>query len=86
MIVSAALEISGMILSLERPARHHDILHLAYDLDFNVPGLSPCQGFLDDKGRFMNREQAYDHVIEIGQWLREPLNDSLKKLFSENVW
>jgi hypothetical protein len=61
MIRCAAILMHGteMVISMPRPARHHTILHALY-----AEGMSPghgehTQGFLNDSGEFVTREQAF---------------------------
>ena len=59
-------------------------------------GLKPDQyervseGFIDHKGTYMTREQAYEHALECGQisaTMREQKqNSKCKELFSEDLW
>jgi len=62
--VAIRIRKGGLVLSMERPARHHHILTWLRD---NVPHEGPNdptlnqnheQGFLDRKGKFVNREKA----------------------------
>ncbi len=77
MIVSAALKYAHIILSMPKPARHHDVLHQLYGMLEDASGpaddrieetQSECiQGFIDDQGNFLDRETAYTHAISCGQ-------------------
>lgn len=95
MIVGVALfnEITGEIVSLPKPNRHNDVIHIIYDRDRKQPGRSQgwIQGFYDEHNKFYDRYQAAKHVCEIGQDLtkyaqEEYENRKLEILFSEDVW
>lgn len=108
MIVAAAVRIDHCVMSMERPARHHDILRQIYDLydgtecvDTGQIGERPywtyekeTQGFIDDKGKFYNRADAFKHCIEVGQPLTRRqliLKDNKNSyngedLYSEDLW
>lgn len=95
MIVAAAIRIKGVVWTLPRPARHGHIIY-AYvcvngdDSFVNAETKRDDQGFINDKGNFMNRAEAAEHFLACGQ----PYSDrcdikTLKKckiLFSEDVW
>jgi hypothetical protein len=84
---------------MERPARHHDILRQInglYDPEerpFHTYE-AETQGFIDDKGKFYNRADAFKHCIEVGQPLarRQLLLKENKNiyngedLYSEDLW
>lgn len=97
MIVAAAIKISGVVCSLPRPARHHDVLRgLLHGFVSRTDRgyLEETQGFLTDQGIFLNRAEAMKHVIECGQGT--PRRDEListgysayngDELFSEDLW
>jgi hypothetical protein len=84
MIVAAAILRGSLVLSLPRPARHHDIIRsmTGYRIGFD-PSLM-IQGFLTDEGRFMDREMAATHAVIHGQIIR--LGFQPDKLFTEDLW
>ena len=91
MIVSAAIKINHLILSMPQPARHHDILR-------QISGLfdprdrpshsyeSEVQGFLTDTGEFLNRRDAFKRANECGQSLLRRGGFAGDELFSEDLW
>jgi hypothetical protein len=106
-IVAAAVRINHCVCSMEAPARHHDILRQInglYDgatpIDGNLGERPPwtyeseTQGFIDDKGKFYNRAEAFKHCVEAGQPLarrvlmlsegRNVYNG--EDLYSEDLW
>ncbi len=93
MIVSVAVKIGDLILSLPRPARHHNVVHMFNRLfkESSRPHWSyeeEVQGFLDDKGNFLTRLEAMTHVKECGQKLvaRPPNGYKGQELYSEDLW
>lgn len=66
---------SGVVLSMDAPARHHNILHeLAEWLGRSITWDEHVQGFLTATGKFVTRENAAKLVGREGQ------------LYSEDLW
>lgn len=95
MIVAAALWYDGLIFSMPRPNRHHDIIHkLDNYVHIHFDWNTVIQGFIDHNGVFYTREAAYQHCQLIGQPLvrRLALLEAGKnvyngeELFSEDLW
>ncbi len=83
MITHVAIIFRGKVYSLPRPNRHHHVIQMIWD----QTGLSvdnDTQGFLDDKGNFLNRKQAKLHATDCGQIINNT-NHSVV-LFSEDIW
>lgn len=79
MIVAAAILKDGKIY---QDKRHHLIIKEGKKFGFGF--FSGCeQGFVDDKGNFLNRADAAKHAIECGQ-IKE-LKYSKTDLFSEEI-
>lgn len=77
----ACLSVGGAIVTLPRPARHGDVMHL---MAFR-PG-PEAQGFLLSDGSFADREEVYRIARAAGQpWLRDPAITS-EYLFTEDLW
>ena len=82
MICSVAMTIGSMIISLPKPARHDQIYkRLSKDLNAIYTGQEEC-GFLDDKGNFLSRLEAYHHAVECGQIKA----GDAEYLISEDLW
>jgi hypothetical protein len=83
-ISSAAIQSpNGRTVSLPRPARHHDVIKWMNDND--VPHKMGNQGFIDNLGRFVDREEAYKIAQKADQIL--DLNDVRPPdLYSEYLW
>jgi hypothetical protein len=66
MIVQAAIRLDGKVYT---GRRHNNILHdaaIKYGLGFGGLRLGE-QGFVDDTGAFLNREEARAHFVACGQ-------------------
>lgn len=78
------------LCSLPAPYRHHDILNNLknWGIDTSCMDRLQCkQGFLlSDRVSFVDRFQAYNHVMKVGQKLIRPLTSRVPKLYSENLW
>jgi hypothetical protein len=91
-IVGVAIRWPGYMLTAERPKRHHDVLWVAHNLAkadkqfarVRKKRLSGEQGFVDEHGNWLTREEAAQHALAIGQV--EALRFQPEKLFSEDVW
>ncbi len=80
MIVSAAILQDGKYYT----GRRHPFIirHLVEDLKYQKPIMGE-QGFMTDKGIFLNRYDAAKHAIECGQIIKPKWGNML---FSEDVW
>ena len=82
-IVAAAVRHGGTVVSLPRPARHHDIIHMLYDRGNRKLIRPEDQGFITSEERYVDREEAAHLAVASGQiegtrWGRY--------LFSEDLW
>jgi hypothetical protein len=90
---------SELILHVPAPGRHHNVLHSlwhqfigeAKDATVQRTHASysgEIQGFLTDKGEFLDRRAALIHARECGQALkRQPgVGYQGDELFSEDLW
>jgi len=88
MITHVAIRFNGITYSLPAPNRHYHVLQsmvkefgeFIYD-----PEDDSCEGFLDENGKFYNREEALAHALEHNQ-VKDINNIRLKMLFSEDLW
>lgn len=84
-IVGVAFEKGGVVISMQRPKRHCDIIR-------EFPGELHDweQGFLLDTGDFAGRRDALKVARKAGQLkradARRPLPGSFNELYSEDVW
>lgn len=91
-IVSAAIKLGDVIVSMPCPARHHDILnYMGVPLAKRVKPSD--QGFLTDTGRFLNRKAAYyvaraNNQIDWGRRFVRSNKGQTKRstLYSEDLW
>lgn len=78
-----------VIVSVERPGRHHHIIHTLARQGMDIPIGSKerghIQGFVTSEGNFVDREQAYRLAKQNGQ-LPEDFRRSSGILYSEDLW
>lgn len=99
MIVAAAIMINNAVISMAAPARHHDILRQIaglYDPEERPHWTyeNETQGFITDKGEFLDRKEAWEHVSNCGQGAalryarlrNEPNTYNGMNLYSEDLW
>lgn len=82
-IIAAAVMFDGVCCVLPPPARHHTILHAIHDLRPNLTIGPDEQGFVTDRGRFVDRTEAKELALIAGQMI---LPRAHKHLFSEDLW
>jgi hypothetical protein len=86
-ITHVAIRFRGVVYSLPKPSRHHDVIGLIAETTgvTHVDSLGEDQGFLDASGRYLNRRQALGVAIGNNQ-LREGIPVYHRELCSENLW
>ena len=82
-IHAVAITQDGIVYTLPRPNRHHNVIALIVDRVGKYRPYNGEQGFITNKGRFVDRVEAADIALACGQVLK--LMDS-GELFSEDVW
>lgn len=83
-IVAVALrDHEGNIHSLPPPARHHNVIRHLAEKKIRYSMRLGDQGFIDEDGNFLNREEARALAIENGQC---PRPNHSRELFSEDLW
>lgn len=89
-ITHVAIIVGTTIYSLPKPLRHGHVIRAMSLIDKSkrVTGhIMDLQGFLDEDGVFLDRQQAYKRVFEIGQELTSRNSTSrTDALYSEDVW
>ncbi|OJH53448.1 hypothetical protein ATN81_18815 [Agrobacterium pusense] len=83
-IAAAAIQF-GATISLPPPARHHTIIQ-TMDAQMNIDGAvatPQTQGFITDKGRFVNRVEAFYLAHKAGQITSGTTGP---QLYSEDLW
>ena len=74
----------GVIYSLPRPARHHDVIADMHRLGVSARKINySTQGFIDSHGSFITRVVAKRIAKKAGQLRADTPH---KELFSEDVW
>lgn len=87
-ITHVAIRLEGVVYSLPKPNRHHDVIRLMVETlgRDNVTGISgEAQGFLDESGRFLNRKQALVSA-QLHNQIRADRPIIGGQLYSENLW
>lgn len=79
----AAVYKDGIIYSMPRPARHHNVLHAM--IASGVDDRGSEQGFVTTLSRFVRRKPALRIADKAGQLKSEP-TAPYHGLFSEDVW
>ena len=82
-IVTAAVKYGDLIIMVERPGRHHNVLHQVYEMAGGAP-THGIQGFVTSYGRFVGRETGYEIANMNGQIRKK--HGSAYYLFSEDMW
>lgn len=83
MITAVAINyVEGRMYFASQPYRHHNLIDMAIQDRCQVP-IKGIQGFLTDKGEFLNRDEAEAHAKECGQ-LTKSMRGSI--LTSEDLW
>lgn len=86
--------VKDLILFVPQPGRHHNVLHSLRN-NFEGPNerthssyVGEVQGFLTDKGEFLDRRAALIHVRDCGQPLlrQHGVGYQGDELFSEDLW
>jgi len=99
MIISAAIKIGDAIITMPAPNRHHNILR-SINRMYNGGQRDECtyeietQGFITDRGEFLNRRESMQHALHCGQGTprRNALIQGGKtvydgdELYSEDLW
>lgn len=86
-IIAAAIRHGDLIISMPKPARHHDIINRFVAIEDHIIVSPIDQGFLTNKGQFLERKEAKQHAITCNQKFRddyEPFRSN--DLFSEDLW
>lgn len=85
-ILAAAIRLCcGVIVSLPKPARHHNIIRHLTATGCSMREIAESeQGFVTDAGRFVGREEALRIADAVGQIIDR--RNCHERLFSENVW
>ena len=68
--------------------RHCDAFQILRDFGYRklIDYYEIDQGFLDTKDNYLNRIEAKQRVIQIGQKTAEDFDDNCPELYSEDLW
>lgn len=79
LVVAAAVRTAGVIVMAERPGRHGDCINFLHRLGCDYAD----QGFVTNRGRFVDREEAALIVERAAQGSKRR---GINGLFSEDMW
>lgn len=85
-IIGVAINKAGTIYSLLRPNRHHNVIKYMVDLGVSPKGEDAIQGFIDNNGLFLEREEAKKLALTNNQFRKESTTPDSPWLFSEDLW
>ena len=90
MIVSAAVKFHSILLDKEVIIpihRHQDFSFILYELEhYPYDYKDEIEGFLTDKGEFLDRREAAGHAYECGQLIETAEEPRIDRLMSEDLW
>ena len=96
MIVCAAIELTMNNVAGTKLVicglRHANCIQTIKSLDSNWTNAKRVDGFINHKGEFLDRKEAFKHALECGQinqhakWYREDNNDTTEELYSEDLY
>ncbi len=77
----------GRVFSVPSPGRHHNVCSLMHELNVwdRDSEEHHVQGFVTDRGRFVDREEGRLIALRAGQIIRRCGGDQ-HRLYSENLW
>ena len=86
-ITHVAIRFHGKTYSLPKPNRHHNVIRHICETEkvAYVDAHDDDQGFLDDKGRYLTRKEAWSVAAEADQ-IRNDRPIYMYDLYSENLW
>ena len=85
MITHVAIRFRDQIWSLPRPNRHHHVIRMIVEKTNCETVCDDEQGFLDDTGQFLTREEALKVALQHNQ-VKDVNDIRCGMLFSEDVW
>lgn len=83
MITHVAIVRNGVVYSLPKPNRHHNVFFIMAPRSKEDKDI---QGFVDDAGKFLTRKEAFIIATESGQINRREGGYDGPLLFSEDLW
>ena len=86
-ITHVAIRVGDTIYALPKPNRHHHVIRWMVDAKGfeTVESHGDDQGFVDEAGTYLTREQALVSALMNGQ-VKDPTDIRCGQLFSEDVW
>lgn len=84
-ITHSAIVYRGVTYALPAPNRHPNVIEMISRATGVTQDIAGTQGFLDDRGKFLNRKNALAVALKAGQ-VKCPDSIRAGQLFSEDVW
>lgn len=81
-ILGVAIELDGVVYKLPCPNRHHNVIRHIKETGVGKQAHGK-QGFYNHKGEFLDREQAREYALRIGQ---VRTTEHARELFSKDLW
>ncbi len=83
---AAIIAADGKIITVPRPGRHHNVIwYMVGELGYHPPIIGE-QGFVNEKGEFLNRIEAKAEAIRCNQIIPGQGRGEYPELYSEDVW
>jgi hypothetical protein len=83
-ITEIAIREDPILIHLPKPARHHDLVHIYFSLTGKTAPSGDAQGFLTNRGRFVDRQEACV-IARLADQIKEKTGPE-DILFSEDLW
>jgi hypothetical protein len=83
-ILFAAIKIGAKTYALPRPNRHHNVINSLIEAKLFKAPITGEQGFVTNKGRFVDRIEGLQIATDANQILEKHGNEG--QLFSEDMW
>lgn len=80
-----AIKWKGICHTAAPPYRHHNVIHEMAERGFG-PECMREQGFMTDRGRFVDRVEAFKIAGKAGQIKGGGMSNLQNGLFSEDLW
>lgn len=82
LIIAAAVRLGRVVIMVERPGRHGNCINFLSHLGLNYMD----QGFVTNRGRFVDRETAAEIVAKAAQGSARHFKGYAPALHSEDLW
>ena len=84
MITRVAIKVDDRVFVGEKEKRHDSVIHEIFDVLGKKAARRGVQGFIDDKGSFLDRHDSAKHAFKCGQLLFDKTCPDI--ILSEDLW